>query len=385
MLTNPLAPEPQRRFSSFTSLWRKLDSYLFQEVLLLFGGTTLFILFILLMFQCLRLAEYFIVQKASGVLLLKMTAFMLISFLPITLPLAFLLAVLMTFGRLSAESELVAMKAGGVSFLRIVYPVGLLATGVTVISLFINLSWVPWATVTAKRHEMMIRNAKVVSAVQGGTFTRGFFNLLLFADESDPAENRLRRVFIYDEREKKNPLTYLAQEADIIPVQSEEGGAAILLRLHRGSMHQNHPEEQTYERVNFKTYNLYLKVAGAGHVAFQKPQMIAFSELKRRIAAAVVGSSEHSELTAEFWKRITLALSPLLFVFVGIGFGTQRARVGRADSIMIGFLLIFCYWLVQAFAVTLAEQGKVPAFLILQLPNFVMTLLGILGIRRAIW
>ena len=88
----------------------------------------IFFIFIFLMFQALRLAEFFILHGASGMQLGKMTALMIITFTPISLPVAFLISVLVGFGRLSSDSELVAMKANGFSLVRLAVPVAVLSS-----------------------------------------------------------------------------------------------------------------------------------------------------------------------------------------------------------------------------------------------------------------
>jgi len=121
-------PTKFQKFLENIKAGKRLDFYIFEETLGVFLGSCIFVLFILLMFQCLRLAEFFIIQRASGILLLRICFFMLITFLPVALPLSFLIAILITFGRLSADSELVAMKASGISLFRLSYSVWFLAT-----------------------------------------------------------------------------------------------------------------------------------------------------------------------------------------------------------------------------------------------------------------
>src|SRR5690349_11830978 len=92
----------------------KLDWYILTEVLGTFVGSSAFILFTLLMFQCFRLVDFFILHAAPLTILAKMAMFMAISFLPIVIPLAFLISILIGFGRFSSDGELIAMKACGI-------------------------------------------------------------------------------------------------------------------------------------------------------------------------------------------------------------------------------------------------------------------------------
>src|SRR3954471_4886646 len=85
-------------------LMKKIDSYVLTEVIGPFLGGVAFLSFIFLMFQALRLADEFIRRGAPWALVAKLTGLLVLSVLPFVLPLAFLLGVLVAFGRLSADS-----------------------------------------------------------------------------------------------------------------------------------------------------------------------------------------------------------------------------------------------------------------------------------------
>src|SRR4051794_17767172 len=122
----PIEATQERRHSGHSRhSWKsrlrplRIDSYILAEFLGPFIGSLIFVLFILLMLQVLRLAEFFIVHGVALSLLLKIAAFQMVSTLPLAVPIAFLLGVLISFGRLSADSEIVAMKANGLSLYRL--------------------------------------------------------------------------------------------------------------------------------------------------------------------------------------------------------------------------------------------------------------------------
>ena len=145
-----------------------------------------FIIFILLMFQALRLAESFIVHGVAASLLGKMTLLMALSFVPTALPVAFLFAVLVGFGRLSSDSELVALKACGVSTMRMTISISFFAAIVVAVSIVLNVNWIPWGEREFKTTLIRVTNTKIVSSIKEGTFTTGFYDLLIFADKVDP-------------------------------------------------------------------------------------------------------------------------------------------------------------------------------------------------------
>jgi lipopolysaccharide export system permease protein len=374
--------------TNFPPSWRplKFDRYILEETVGTFVGTCIFILFILLMFQALRLAEFFIIHGASGFMLGQMAFFMALSFLPTALPLAFLITVLIAFGRLSSDSELIAMKANGLSLTRLAAPILVFASIIVSLSIVLNNEWVPWGESAFKKTQIKIGNTRAVAAIKEGTFTSGFFDLLLFADKVDADTNRLHHVFIFDEREAKNPLAYVAKEAQIVPVKSPtELGAAIMLRLYNGGMHHNNLETHTYEKMDFDAYHLYLKVDEGGDTAIVKPHMIPQGELVEKIKNTSVENYDGREYRGEYWRRYATALSPLIFVFLGIGFGTFRYRTAKSGAILTGFIILIVYWSLQTAGTVAVQRGQLSPFFAMQLPNMVMLIAGIFGFRRASW
>jgi len=364
----------------------RFDFYVLSEVLGAFVGSSVFILFILLMFQVLRLAEFFIVHGASLATIGKMTFFMSVSFLPAVLPLSFLIALLIAFGRLSTDSELIAMKANGISIWRLTVPLLFVSIIVVALSLALNIEWVPNSMVAFRKLHVKMGNTKIVSAIKEGTFNAGFFDLLLFADKVDTQNNHLHRVFIFDEREPNNPLTYVSKEAEIVPVKTNSDiGAAIMLRLYEGSMHHNNATTQTYEKMDFESYHLYLKISEGADPTYIGPSLRIQRELIENIKKTSPESQDGREFRGEYWRRYATALSPLIFVFLGIGFGTSRNRTAKAGAVLTGLGVLIVYWVLQTAGSAILLQGTLPAWAAMQLPNVAMVVGAIFGYRRAAW
>lgn len=363
---------------------KKIDLYLLSEVMGPFLGGVAFFCFVFLMFQVLRLAEFFIIHGVSGLVLMEMAGLLVLSFMPISLPIAFLIGVLIAFGRLSSDSELVAMKANGMSLHRLAAPVCVLALGVVGLSWGLNMEWVPWGDREFKSTLIKVSNTKVATSIKEGTFTTGFFDLLIYADRLDTKTSRLQHVFMFDEREPKNPMAVVAGEGEILTVKNESKlGSAAMLKLYNGNIHANQNESDQYQKIDFKEYKLYLKIDEGADTATIKPRMIPYHELKQQVEVST--GQAKLELSTEVWRRYAVATSPLIFVFLGIGFGTFRTRAVRAGAALIALVVILIYWSVQAGTTILAHKGMVPPSVAMFIPNLVMAIAAWLGYRTAIW
>ncbi len=364
----------------------KIDQYIFEEILIPFLGSCCAILFILLMFQILRLADLLIIHDTPLFLIGKMIGFMALSLLPITLPLAFLISVLIAFGRLSSESELIAFKASGISIFRLTVPVWFFATILVVISHFLNMNWIPRGERLAKETLLLIESTKGVAAIHSGTFHTGFFDLLLFADQVDVKNNRLYRVFLFDEREPKNPLTYVSKTAEIIPIKIPvESGVAAILKLYNGSMYHNNMNTNTYEKIDFSSYQLYLKLDPASYGKPNKISLLSKTELLTKLKETPPLTKASQTLLGEYWRRYATVISPFIFSLFGIGFGTFRHRTHPVGAVLLGVSTLICYWLLQMLGTLALQRNLLPPFIAMQISNAVILLIGLLRFRTILW
>jgi len=365
---------------------RKLDFYILGEVLMPFVGAVVFLCFVFLMFQALRLAEFFIIHGVSGAVLGEISGLMMLSFLPYVLPVGFLIAVLSSFGRLSSDSELVAMKANGISIWRMAVPVVIAGLGVGALSLALNMDWVPWGEHRYRELIVRVSNTKATSSIKEGTFTTGFFDLLIYTDRLERGTNKMHRVFIYDEREPRNPVTVVAQEGAIVPVKTPgDLSAAIALKLFNGNIHRSSIRENTYSKIDFDEYRLYLSIAeGGGGISF-RPRIVPQAELVRRMHTEDPKSQQSREFRTELWRRYATSLSPLIFVFFGIGFGTVRTRAVRMSAALVGLIVVLIYWGLQGAMIGLGYSGVLHPAAAMMIPNLVILALAVPAFRSAMW
>lgn len=361
-----------------------IDRYLLSEIVLPFLGGLAFFTFVFLMFQLLRLAEFFIVHGVPFLSLLKLTSLLCVSFLPFALPISFLIGVLLAFGRLSTDSELIALKAGGYSLQRLTIPPLVVAGMVSLLSLGLNLQWVPLAERALKAELTEIGNSRIVGAIREGTFTSGFYDLLVYADKVNPKSNQMRGVFIYDEREPKNPLTVVAQQGVWTNRKTTNGGSEAVLKLTQGNIHRSEATEGSYQKIDFDEYRLFLKIEGSAGAPVSKPKMLTASEIRKSIEQSrTQDARQHRILQGEWWRRLAVALAPLCFVLLGIGHGSLPTRSVRSGSALVAFGVLLIYYGLLSWGGSLAEQGTLPAALALQLGNGVTGIWGWFAFRSA--
>ncbi|MEW6056703.1 MAG: LptF/LptG family permease [Bdellovibrionota bacterium] len=356
------------------------------EVLYPFVGGFIFFMFVFLMFQVVRLADFFINHGAGLTLLAKMTLYISAAFLPVVLPVSFLVAILVGFGRLSADSEIVAFKASGISLYRLYLPVGLISAVVAAMVFYLTYYYIPWGTREFKRSYVKLGNTKVVSNLKEGTFTEGFFDLLVYADKVDADSNSISGVFIFDERDAKNPMAVLARDGLVIPLKTQsELSSAAVLKLNGGSIHRSDLARQYYEKIDFDEYRLMLKVEEGKTADIRYAKTLDSDELIRQMDTYKAEYSRYQEYATEYWKRIGLAIAPLIFGVLGVGLGVVRMRSVKSNALFVAFGVIILYWGMHIAGASLSEKGIVSPFWSMQLANLIVLPFAAVSFKASTW
>lgn len=332
--------------------------------------------------QILRLSDSFFSKGVSAIILAKVCGYMLVTFLPYALPIAFLIGVLMAFGRLSSESEIVAMQASGWSLWRLARPVSLLALFVSLLTLLVNLELAPSAEKNARTLIVKGKETQAAKALRQRTFVSGFFGLLVYANRVHD-NGSLEDVFIVDERDSTRPMTIIAPAGQIIPVeQDSDFGSAIVLRLFRGEIHFNAEDPNQYQKIDFNQYETYLEISESDAGTGSRPSMWDFQRL---INVLHVNSNSQDFRIAwtEFWRRLALGLAPLVFTFVGIGFGVARMRSVRSSAALIAVIVSVIHWGLTGYMMKVSQAGGLPAPIAMLSPVLLFALVGGFSTRRA--
>ena len=196
----------------------------------------------------------------------------------------------------------------------------------------------------------------------------------------------MEKVFIFDERDEKHPLTVVAKTGEMIRVQSSEDDlGGVVLQLQDGSIHQSDILNNSYSLANFVTYQIFNEIQDSNGQFGYRPKMLKIGDLQNKRNQPGITAAERRELDTDYWRRLTVAMAPLLFVLLGMGFGTVRTRGNRSSVMLVAFITMAVYWQVQVSAIWLGNNGSLPPWLAMQIPNILVGLVGVFMFKRATW
>lgn len=179
------------------TLLKKLDQYTLQKFLLIFVGAFFICLFVFMMQFTWRYVDELIGKGLSLTILGQFFWYMGLTLVPQALPLAILLASLITFGNMGESFELLAMKAAGVSLVRIMRPMALVAALMTGVSFYFQNSTSPHAQVSLTTLLVSMKQQSPAVEIPEGVFYNGVPNINIFVQHKNAATGMLYQTIIY--------------------------------------------------------------------------------------------------------------------------------------------------------------------------------------------
>jgi len=321
--------------------------YIFKELFLTFLLGLAFINSILMMNNLFSISKKFLGVGISFIDFFTLALLLQPQLMLLTIPIALLLSILITYGRLSIDSELIILRASGMSLVRIGKPA--FTTGVLcfVLSLFISFYLGPFSVSKLREKINEIMSTRLSLSIKEGIFNTAFEHIVIMPREKT-SQNTFEGIFIYDGR-KKDPAVIWAREG-IIALQNDLG--SINIQLKNGTLHFMHlVKENTVTEIAFDKYTLSLKLDLPNTT--KNIHELSLRELLRR-------TQELKDVGAalEFHRRLSLPIVSLLLMFVGLPLLPMTGKTGRLWGLSIGLSVCVIYYMASIYLDNMVRAGK---------------------------
>ncbi|HJZ64215.1 MAG TPA: LPS export ABC transporter permease LptF, partial [Candidatus Acidoferrum sp.] len=355
---------------------RILNRYIFREIFrhaLL--GLVIFS-FVFFIPQLVKLMELLVRHSGSGGQLVKLFLCLIPGVFTFTVPMAILVGVLLGLGRMSADSEIIALTALGIGRRRILLPVGALAlTGVVVTGLM-TLWAGPLALRTFRGIEADLIANQVSFQVQPRVFDERFPRTVLYVNDLSASGTQWHGVFLAEAGDENNSQLTLAENAIVI---AEPQLGKLELHLQGGATHEfNRLDPNHYSVTQFGQSDLPIEVTG-----LLPAKERALSNQERSLLQLWFDRGPSwREARVELNRRFAFPFACIFFALVAVPLGAQPRRGGRAAGTLLAVVLIAGYYLLFVFGAGLARQGTLPAAGGVWIANIFLGLLGAILLPR---
>jgi len=353
-----------------------LDRYVIKEYLTLLLFILISIISVYLIIDFFGKLRMFMSNGATVIQMASHFFFMIPMIISQTTPAVVLLATLMTFGTLSKHSEIVAMKANGISLYRTAWPI--IAVGVCIcIFLFLFSEFITPQSYYKAEH---IRLVEVQKQQALGSFkqnqiwyrgSRGIYNFKLFDVETNTLHgitiNYLDSAFKLNKRVDAEKAEWKDKHWVFHKVLTTTFQEGTFPSLERADMLMiDLPETPS----DFKTMQ-------------KDADKMGFFELRRYIRKLQSEGYDAARYVVDMHGKIAISFVSILLIIIGVSFSLRSERSGGvAQSIGAGVIIGFSYWLIFAFSLSLGRSATIPPILSAWLANIIFGVAAVLMIRR---
>ena len=239
---------------------KKLYRYIVRSFLGMFLFTFFIVLFVLLM-QWLWLYVDDLVGKGLEMnVLAELFAYMSVTFIPMALPLALLLASLMCFGNFGEHYELVAMKASGISMWKVMRPLVIFSLILSGFAFFASNNLIPVANLKGQTLLMDVRRQKLAFNIKEGVFYKDIENYVIFVEKKGEDGSSIYGVKIYDHTDREGDVKIITADSGMMALSP--GQRNIIFTLYNGYNYtdivtgDNYKQVRSFERMSFKQEQL---------------------------------------------------------------------------------------------------------------------------------
>lgn len=291
---------------------------------------TLALTFAIWLTQSLRLIDYIVNRGLPASTFLTFVGLLLPSFLGVVLPVAAFVAALFIYHKLAMDSEMVVMRAAGLSQMQLARPAILLALLVTLVVYAISLYFLPASFRQFKDLQNEFRNDLSAVLLQEGVFTAINKDITVYVRERS-ADGELRGILVHDNREADRPVTMMAERGALVP--SEAGPRVV---MENGNRQQVERGTGRFSLLYFDRYTIELN-------DFGEISRSRWREPKERFLPELLWPSDsrddqryRQELVAEGHQRLVGPLYTIVFVLIGMAalLAGEFNRRGQAKRVL---------------------------------------------------
>lgn len=320
------------------------------------------------------LAQLLLSRSASLWVLVRIAASILPAILIFSLPLSFLVGVLVGLSGLSGENQILALRACGVPLRRLLGFIlllgGLVGAATAVLSLWVMPRTNDWRRQVVEEIEL----SAGVMRIQPRVFNEEIPKLVIYLDDVSADRKRGSGIFLADTSDPRAPRIIIARSVLWMPDSNKH---ALQLHLKRGVSYATDHEHPDRDSVSyFKSTDISMEItrhAPAGVRPSRVEEMGSLDLLRRGLAG---GTATNIKEILEINRRIALPFTIIPFALLGLALGVSNPRSGRTFGLALSLLMVILFYMLFFNGLRLAGVGRIPPWLGAWGANIVLTLAG---------
>ncbi len=348
--------------------------YIFKELAYILCLALGILTFILIMSKMGRIADLVINKGVDLKDIILLIVYSSPPFLTFTLPMAFLLSTIVVLGRLSAENEVLVLKASGINLKCLFYPIASIGIIITFVGLINTNIFLPKSGELFRATLLNVIKKGISVDDKEGVFNDTISGVIIYINKVDANNKSLSGILVSDDRDKDVKQMISADKGLI---NYDPATLDLYFLLEKGSLHRWEKINDVYRNLSFKNYSFSINLTNMlpGNVSLRKrPYEMDIKELRQSLPSA--SPSDRYDLLLEIYKKFSIPLSSLAFIFLTIPLGVRRGIGGKFSGIVYSLVLFIFYYILMAFTENIGKAINLPAILTSCIPNIIIISAG---------
>jgi lipopolysaccharide export system permease protein len=354
----------------------KFNIYLLKELAGILFLSLGILTFILVLSKLGKIADLVINKGVGFTDILALVAFSVPPYLTFTLPMAFLLSVIVVLGRLSTENEILALKASGVNLKWLFVPITFVGLIVTTCGLLNTNILLPRCSGLFRETLINVVKKGISVDDKEGVFNDNVPGVVIYINKVDNTKRTLTGIVVSDDRDKDVKQTISASKGY---VNIDPDSFELYFMLQNGTLHRWEKVTDTYRSVSFEDYTFTMNLSEmvqTGGISRKLAYEMDRGELKKTLKTTT-NEDHRYDLLLEIYKKISLPLSSLAFIILTIPLGVRRKVEGKFSGTLYSLLLFIFYYVLMAMTDSLGKNIHAPPYIVTFLPNAVIVAMGL--------
>ena len=355
-----------------------INRYLFKEMIPPFLISIIFFTFLFLMAKILLITNLVVNYNISLPKVILLLIYFVPYFLVFVVPMSVMMAVLLTFLRLSSDNEIIALKTGGVSIYGLLPPVLVFCFIGYIATFSLAVFGMPWGKTSIKKLTVDVATSNLELGLKERIFNDNFKDVMLYVNEVNLKKGELIDVFVEDKRTENIISTIVAPRGVLI---SEKDKLVFRLRLFDGRINQVSIKNKSVNSISFETYDINLDLKSALTDTKRKwvqkdEKEMTLSELRYFLANATDKNSRYYDALIELHKKFSIPFACFVLGILALPLGAQLKSSRRSYGLVIGLAFFLFYYLLLSIGYVLVNTAYYPPVLGMWVPNIVIGSVG---------
>lgn len=363
---------------------RLLTRYVIREIfpptLIGFGFYT----FVIVMRALFDLAEMIVRESLPTGAVLELLLFSLPHIVVLTLPMSLLVGILVAIGRLSSDSEIVAMRSAGIPASAVYRPVFIFSLAMFAVTLWLINVVMPRTNSLQQQREAELVSAAATTNIQPRVFFDRFENYVIYVDDVAP-DGSFRGIFISDRTGASGGREDVVTVAEAGRLTFVPSTRQLWLELEGSVTHSYSPADpDDYDLITSGVQKLLLVDEASRAIPTPSNKPYRSMNLGELLAArkAATHPIDVNSVAVEIHKKFAIPFACIAFGIVALPLGITNRRGGKSGGFSLSVGLILVYYILLNTGEDMARSGRFPGAIV-WLPNLLMIVLGLWLIRRA--